>query len=188
MPFLQDAMPSITKLANLTLSDSDKVADIMQKAALIKSLPKEEKKAEVQALLSTLIQIKNDNPEINKIIEKDIPKLLTDYADKLGPVVQEFLDKKPIGQKLKLEGKKLVELAGKHAPELIKIADKINKREYGGVIVPAFKLLADPKVLGLAAKSIVNLGTSTLSKKPVGRHTNKVLEERQQVSEKNIRR
>lgn len=122
MPFLQDAMPSITKLANLTLSDSDKVADIMQKAALIKSLPKEEKKAEVQALLSTLIQIKNDNPEINKIIEKDIPKLLTDHADKLGPVVQEFLDKKPIGQKLKLEGKKLVELAGKHAPELIKIA------------------------------------------------------------------
>ncbi|HJD67709.1 MAG TPA: hypothetical protein LFV66_04615 [Rickettsia endosymbiont of Bembidion lapponicum] len=97
MPFLQDAMPSITKLANLTLSDSDKVADIMQKAALIKSLPKEEKKEEIQALLSTLIEIKNNNPEINKIIEKDIPKLLTDHADKLGPVVQEFLDKKPIG-------------------------------------------------------------------------------------------
>ena len=44
MPFLQDAMPSINKLANLALADSDKVADIMQKAALIKSLPKEEKK------------------------------------------------------------------------------------------------------------------------------------------------
>ncbi|ABV79665.1 hypothetical protein A1I_06745 [Rickettsia bellii OSU 85-389] len=179
MPFLQDAMPSITKIANLALSDSDKVADIMQKAALIKSLPKEEKKEELKALLSTLIEIKNNNPEINKIIEKDIPNLLTTHADKLGPVVQEFLDTKPIGQKLKLEGKKLVELAGKHAPELIKIADKINKREYGGVIVPAFKLLADPKVLGLVAKSIVNLGTSTISKKPVGPHTNKVLEERQ---------
>lgn len=179
MPFLQDAMPSITKLTNLALADSDKVADIMQKAALIKSLPKEEKKEEVQALLSTLIEIKNNNPEINKIIEKDIPKLLTDHADKLGPVVQEFLDKKPIGQKLKLEGKKLVEIAGKHAPELIKIADKINKHEYGGVIVPTFKLLADPKVLGLAAKSIVNLSTSKFRKEPIGKHTNKVLEERQ---------
>ncbi|WP_341794817.1 hypothetical protein [Rickettsia endosymbiont of Rhinocyllus conicus] len=179
MPFLQDAMPSITKLANFALADSDKVADIMQKAALIKSLPKEEKKEEVKVLLSTLIEIKNNNPEINKIIEKDIPDLLTTHAKTLGPIVQEFLDTKPIGQKLKLEGKKLVELAGKHAPELIKIADKINKHEYGGVIVPAFKLLADPKVLGLVAKSIVNLGTSTLSKKPVGPHTNKVLEERQ---------
>ena len=97
----------------------------------------------------------------------------------MGPVVQEFLDKKPIGQKLKLEGKKLVEIAGKHAPELIKIADKINKHEYGGVIVPTFKLLADPKVLVLAAKSIVNLSTSKFRKEPIGKHTNKVLEERQ---------
>ncbi|HJD60880.1 MAG TPA: hypothetical protein LFV90_01690 [Rickettsia endosymbiont of Columbicola hoogstraali] len=123
------------------------------------------------------MEIKNNIPEINKIIEKDIPKLLTDHADKLGPVVQEFLDKKPIGQKLKLEGKKLVEIAGKHAPELIKIADKINKHEYGGVIVPTFKLLADPKVLGLAAKSIVNLSTSKFRKEPIiGKHTNKVFE------------
>lgn len=52
MPFLQDAMPSITKLANLTLSDSDKVADIMQKAALIKSLPKEEKKQKYKHYLA----------------------------------------------------------------------------------------------------------------------------------------
>ncbi|HJD62354.1 MAG TPA: hypothetical protein LFW14_02025 [Rickettsia endosymbiont of Degeeriella rufa] len=44
MPFLQDAMPSITKLANHAFADSDKIANIMQKAALIKSLRKEEKK------------------------------------------------------------------------------------------------------------------------------------------------
>ncbi|HJD60881.1 MAG TPA: hypothetical protein LFV90_01695 [Rickettsia endosymbiont of Columbicola hoogstraali] len=36
MPFLQDAMPSITKLANHAFADSDKIANIMQKAALIK--------------------------------------------------------------------------------------------------------------------------------------------------------
>ncbi|HJD67710.1 MAG TPA: hypothetical protein LFV66_04620 [Rickettsia endosymbiont of Bembidion lapponicum] len=39
--------------------------------------------------------------------------------------------------------------------------------------------MADPKVLGLAAKSIVNLTTSKFRKEPIGKHTNKVLEERQ---------
>ncbi|WP_017208614.1 hypothetical protein [Rickettsia australis] len=43
MPFLKDALPSITKLASLALADNDKVADIIQNTQLIKSLPKEEK-------------------------------------------------------------------------------------------------------------------------------------------------
>ncbi|MFV9948815.1 MAG: hypothetical protein AB8U98_05940, partial [Rickettsia conorii subsp. raoultii] len=92
-PFLKDALPSITKLASLALSDSDKVAD--KKFQLIKPLPKEEKSKEekvkeVKELISPLIQIKNHNPEINKIIEKDLPELLTKHASSLGPVVDEF--------------------------------------------------------------------------------------------------
>lgn len=94
-PFLKDALPSITKLASLALSDSDKVADIIQKFQLIKPLPKEEKLKEekvkeVKELISPLIQIKNHNPEISKIIEKDLPELLTKHASSLGPVVDEF--------------------------------------------------------------------------------------------------
>ncbi|WP_085065746.1 hypothetical protein [Rickettsia peacockii] len=93
--FLKDALPSITKLASLALPDSDKVADIIQKFQLIKPLPKEEKSKEekvkeVKELISPLIQIKNHNPEIRKIIEKDLPELLTKHASSLGPVVDEF--------------------------------------------------------------------------------------------------
>lgn len=181
MPFVKDVLPSITKLASLALSDSDKIADVIQKAQLIKSLPKEEKSKEVKELISTLIQIKDNNPEINKIIEKDLPELLTKHASSLGPVVDEFLNKTPKGQKLKLDGEKLVKIAGKHAPELIKIADKFSKHEYGKIIVPALKLLSDPKVLGVVAETIVNLGKSKFSKdkEAVGSHTSKVLEERQ---------
>lgn len=181
MPFVKDVLPSITKLSSLALSDSDKVADIIQKAQLIKSLPKEEKSKEVKELISTLIQIKDNNTEINKIIEKDLPELLTKHASSLGPVVDEFLNKTPKGQKLKLDGEKLVKIAGKHAPELIKIADKFSKHEYGKIIVPALKLLSDPKVLGVVAETIVNLGKSKFSKdkEAVGLHTSKVLEERQ---------
>jgi|GEM_PF-6643367 len=183
MPFLKDALPSISKLASLALSDSDKIADIIQKTQLIKSLSKEEKSKEVKALINTLIQIKNDNPEINKIIEKDLPELLTKHASSLGSVVDEFLNKTPTGQKLKLDGEKLVKIAGKHAPELIKIADKFSKHEYGKIIVPVLKLLSDPKVLGVVVESIINLGKSKFSKdkEPVGLHTSKVLEERKQT-------
>ncbi len=128
-----------------------------------------------------MIEIKNNNPEISKIIEKDLPELLTKHASSLGPVVDEFLNKTPKGQKLKLDGEKLVKIAGKHAPELIKIADKFSKHEYGKIIVPALKLLSDPKVLGVVAETIVNLGKSKFSKdkEAVGLHTSKVLEERQ---------
>ncbi|MCZ6896947.1 MAG: hypothetical protein O7C68_05100, partial [Rickettsia endosymbiont of Ixodes ricinus] len=74
--------------------------DVIQKFQLIKSLPKEEqskeaKVKEVKELISTLIQIKNHNPEISKIIEKDLPELLTKHASSLGPVVDEFLNKTP---------------------------------------------------------------------------------------------
>ncbi|MCX4080271.1 hypothetical protein N7280_06780 [Rickettsia rhipicephali] len=93
-PFLKDALPSITKLASLALSDSDKVADIIQKFQLIKPLPKEEKSKEEKVKevkeFSPLIQIKNHNPEISKIIEKDLPELLIKHASSLGPVVDEF--------------------------------------------------------------------------------------------------
>ncbi|HJD58402.1 MAG TPA: hypothetical protein LFV92_04300 [Rickettsia endosymbiont of Ceroptres masudai] len=52
--------------------------------------------------------------------------------------------------------------------------------EYGKIIVPALKLLSDPKVLGVVADTIVNLGKSKFSKdkEAVGSHTSKVLEER----------
>ncbi|WP_215426206.1 hypothetical protein [Rickettsia tamurae] len=44
--------------------------------------------------------------------------------------------------------------------------------------MPALKLLSDPKVLGVVAETIVNLGKSKFSKdkEAVGPHTNKVLE------------
>ena len=194
-PFLKDALPSITKLASLSLSDSDKIADIIQKAQLIKSFPKEEKSKEekvkeVKELIGTLIQIKNNNPEISKIIEKDLPELLTKHSSSLGPVVDEFLNKTPKGQELKLDGEKLVKIVSKYAPELIKIADKFSKHEYGKVIVPALKLLSDPKVLGVVAETIVNLGKSKFSKdkEPIGTHTSKVLEERQREMGKSGRR
>ncbi|GAA5252233.1 hypothetical protein [Candidatus Rickettsia kedanie] len=186
MPFLKDALPSITKLASLALADNDKVADIIQNTQLIKSLPKaekskEEKVQEVKELIGTLIEIKNHNPKISKIIEKDLPELFKKYASSLGPVVDELLNKIPKGQKLKLNGEKLVKIAGKHALELIKIADKFSKHEYGKIIVPALKLLSDPKVLGVVVETIVNLGKSKFSKdiEAVGPHTSKVLEERQ---------
>ncbi|WP_016917413.1 hypothetical protein [Rickettsia honei] len=66
---------------------------LIQKFQLIKPLPKEEKSKEVKEvkeLISPLIQIKNHNPEIRKIIEKDLPELLTKHASSLGPVVDEF--------------------------------------------------------------------------------------------------
>ncbi|BDU59695.1 hypothetical protein FLA4_01050 [Candidatus Rickettsia kotlanii] len=55
---------------------------LIQKFQLIKLLPKEEKLKEekikeVKELISPLIQIKNHNPEIRTIIEKDLPELLT---------------------------------------------------------------------------------------------------------------
>ncbi|ABV75302.1 hypothetical protein A1C_05250 [Rickettsia akari str. Hartford] len=95
MPFLKDALPSITKLASLALAYNNKVADIIQNTQLIKSVPKEEKSKEekvqeIKELIGTLIEIKNHNPKISNIIEKDLLALLTKHASSLGPVVDEI--------------------------------------------------------------------------------------------------
>ncbi|MEY4463098.1 MAG: hypothetical protein RLZZ81_69 [Pseudomonadota bacterium] len=127
MPFLAEALPSLTKLASSSLAEGEKVADIIQKAQLIKSLPKEEKSKEVKGLINAVIQLQNDNPEIKKVIQQELPELLEKHANTLGPVVNEFLKETSIGQKLKLDGEKLVNIASKHAPDLINIADKFSK-------------------------------------------------------------
>lgn len=83
------------QLLNLQVSLFPIAIKIIQKFQLIKPLPKEEKSKEekvkeVKELISPVIQIKNHNPEIRKIIEKDLPELLTKHASSLGPVVDEF--------------------------------------------------------------------------------------------------
>ncbi|MFY9589140.1 hypothetical protein [Rickettsia endosymbiont of Halotydeus destructor] len=184
IPFIKDALPSLTKLAHSSLADSDKVADIIQKAQLIKSLPKEEKSKEVKGLVSSIIQLQNDNPEIKQVIQQELPDLLTKHAEALGPVVDEFLKKTAIGQKLKLDGEKLIKIAASHTPDLINITDKFSKGKYISMIGSVLKLSTDPKVLGVIAESIINLGKSKfrgdkeVPKEPIGKHTSRVLEEK----------
>ncbi|HJD55539.1 MAG TPA: hypothetical protein LFW21_02615 [Rickettsia endosymbiont of Pyrocoelia pectoralis] len=175
IPFLKDAMPSLTELADATLSKSDEVANIIQKAQLIKTLPKEEKSKEVKELIGAVMQLKNNDPKIKEIIEEKIPKILTEHANSLGPVVEEFLETTSVGKKLKLDGEKLIKIAGKHVPELSKIADKYSKREYAGMVLPTMKLLLDPKVLGVIAESAINLGKDKI----LGPNTQKVIEQRE---------
>jgi len=103
---LAEALPSLTKLASSSLAEGERVADIIQKAQLIKSLPKEEKSKEVKGLINAVIQLQNDNPEIKKVIQQELPELLEKHANTLGPVVNEFLKETSIGQKLKLDGEK----------------------------------------------------------------------------------
>ncbi|WP_341787722.1 hypothetical protein [Rickettsia endosymbiont of Cantharis rufa] len=80
-------MPSFTKLASPSLAESEKVADIIQKAQLIKSLPKEEKSKEVKGLINSVIQLQNDSSEIKKVIQQELLELLEKHANTLGPVV-----------------------------------------------------------------------------------------------------
>lgn len=191
LPFLKDAMPSISKLASAALSESDQVADIMQKAQLIKTLPKEEKTQELKELITSCVELKNKNPQVKQIIENDIPEILTKHSETLGPVVEDFLNKTPMGKKLKLDGEKLIEIAGKHTPELLKIADKFSKREYGKMILPTLKLLADPKVVGVIAESLVNLGKYKLKgkeKEVVGPHTAKLAQNKRNSKQASINR
>jgi hypothetical protein len=183
MPFLADALPSLTKLASSSLAESEKVADIIQKAQLIKSLPKEEKSKEVKGLINSVIQLQNDNPEIKKVIQQELPELLEKHANTLGPVVNEFLKETSIGQKLKLDGEKLVNIASKHAPDLINIADKFSKGKYISMIGSVLKLSTDPKVLGVIAESAINLGKY----KVLGPNTAKLLEKRGEESKQTSR-
>ncbi|MGX6959820.1 MAG: hypothetical protein ACIPMY_00880 [Rickettsia endosymbiont of Pentastiridius leporinus] len=175
IPFLKDSLPLLTELTNATLSKSDEVANIIQKVQLIKTLPKDEKSKEVKELIGSVMQLKNNDPKVKEIVEKKIPEILTKHANSLGPVVEEFLNTTPIGKKLKLDGEKLIKIAGKHVPEFSKIADKYSKREYAGMVIPTMKLLLDPKVLGIIAESIINLGKDKI----LGPNTQRVIKERE---------
>jgi hypothetical protein len=103
------------------------------------------------------VEFKNKNPEVKGVIEQEIPKLFTQHAEKLGPVVDKFLNQTIVGKNLRIKGEDLVKIASKKMPQLTEAAELFATKQYGKLIPKALGILFDKDVLGLAVTSALDV-------------------------------
>ncbi|MCC8368913.1 MAG: pentapeptide repeat-containing protein [Rickettsia endosymbiont of Oxypoda opaca] len=159
LPFMEEILPLVTKLTKNSLEgeNKEKLTELFSQIQEVINIHPDNQSEKVGVVVKSLISFKKANPEIENIIEKEIPELLVKHADTLGPVVEEFLNKTEMGKKAKIQGEKVIQVLGEHAPALGKIASSYSKGQYGTMVKPIFELLADKKVLGIITKSVINL-------------------------------
>ncbi|WP_341793601.1 MULTISPECIES: pentapeptide repeat-containing protein [unclassified Rickettsia] len=201
LPFMEEILPLVTKLTKNSLEgeNKEKLTELFSQIQEVMNAHPDNQSEKVGIVVKSLISFKKANPEIEKILEKEIPELLVKHADTLGPVVEEFLNKTEMGKKVKIQGEKIIQVLGEHAPALGKIVSSYSKGQYGAMVRPIFELLADKKVLGIITKSIINLSAykfqesfvpNKIRNKVIGSEMNKtiveLLETQSTLSDKQI--
>ena len=151
---VSSALPVITELLQSTLQDQHSLMQIIDdtKALVTNNYDRNS----IDKLVGSIIDLKNNNPAINKALTEDLPTILSKHSEDIGKVVDGLLNNTKIGQQLKLDTKKVVDVVAEKLPELIKVAEAYNNGKYGEMIASGAKILFDKKVLGLAVGAAGN--------------------------------
>jgi len=158
IPFLVDLLPILTKFSQSCLEKPEELTNIILQTQEAIKAPADSKEAteKFNEVVKSLVSFKNSNSEIKKVVEKELPNLLTKHAQALGPVVDKFLSQTAIGKKFRLKGERILEALGERAPEIGKIGTLFQEGKYAAMIPPVMKVLANTAVLGLIATGISN--------------------------------
>jgi hypothetical protein len=93
-------LPLVSKLASSAAKDKEGLQSIIMQAQNVMRAPKEEQEKLTLKLVGSILEFKNKNPEVGKLIDEEIPKLLTEHSEKLGSVVDQFLNQTKIGKNI----------------------------------------------------------------------------------------
>lgn len=158
IPFLVDLLPLLTKFSQSCLEKPEELANIILQTQEAINAPADSKEApeKLNELVKSLVSFKNSNPEIKKVVEKELPNLLTKHAQALGSVVDKFLSQTAIGKKFRLKGERILEALGKRSTEMGEIGTLFQEGKYAAMVPPIMKVLANTAVLGLIATGIGN--------------------------------
>ncbi|WP_425362147.1 pentapeptide repeat-containing protein [Candidatus Tisiphia endosymbiont of Mystacides longicornis] len=157
IPFIVDVLPILTELTENCLKDRDGLRLIIEQTKDTMNAPESEQSEKVSKLVDSLIKFNKDNPDVKKVLQKEIPDLLIKHAKDLGPVVEKFLNETKMGKKLKLKGEAVVKVLGDHSKDLGAITTAYSKKEYGAMVRPLMGLLFDKKVLTLAVGAVASI-------------------------------
>lgn len=116
--------------------------------------PEAERGKLTMKLVDEIFAFKDRNPEVNRILQEDLPKLLVDNSEGLGKIVDKFLTDSPTGRNINIKGKDIIAVASKNLPQLIEISVLNKNGNYAKLIPKLFKLVtSDKEVLNLVMKA-----------------------------------
>ena len=150
-------LPLVSKLASSAMKDKEGLQSIIMQAQNVMQAPKEEQEKLTLKLVGSILEFKNKNPEIGQLIDKEIPKLLAEHSEKLGSVVDQFLNQTKIGKNLRIKGEDVVKIVGSKMPQLTEAAELYTTKQYGKLIPKALGILFDKEVLKLVTTSALDV-------------------------------
>jgi hypothetical protein len=150
-------LPLVSKLASSAAKDKEGLQSIIMQAQNVMRAPKEEQEKLTLKLVGSILEFKNKNPEVGKLIDEEIPKLLTEHSEKLGSVVDQFLNQTKIGKNLRIKGEDVVKIVGNKMPQLTEAAELYTTKQYAKLIPKALGILFDKEVLKLVTTSALDV-------------------------------
>ncbi|MCA0254899.1 MAG: pentapeptide repeat-containing protein, partial [Proteobacteria bacterium] len=152
--FIASALPLFTKLAQESLKDKEGMIQLMNQFQAAVNAPEAERGKLTMKLVDEIFAFKDRNPEVNRILQEDLPKLLVDNSEGLGKIVDKFLTDSPTGRNINIKGKDIIAVASKNLPQLIEISVLNKNGNYAKLIPKLFKLVtSDKEVLNLVMKA-----------------------------------
>ena len=152
---LIDAAPMVDKLAQATLKEKDKLVTIISDIRDLANAPEENQKKAVLKVVSNIISLKESNPDLKDIFDKELPALLEKNHEQLAKVIDGVIHTKA-GPGLKLKTEKIIKIVADNLPAVTELADLYSKGKYASMF---------PKIVKLAfKKDVLSTAIGTLSR------------------------
>lgn len=147
------AAPMVDKLAKATLKEKDQlvtiISDVRDLANMPKGTSKDTQEKAVLKVVSNVIALKNNNPELKSVFDNELPGLLENNKAQLAKVIDGVIATKA-GPGLKLETEKIISIAAKNLPAVTELADLYSKGSYAAMFPKIVKLAFQKDVLSTA--------------------------------------
>ena len=106
---LIDAAPMVDKLAKATLKEKDQLVTIISDIRDLANAPEENQKKSVLKVVSNIITLKENSPELRDIFDKELPGLLEKNQQQSAKVIDGVIHTKA-GPGLKLKTEKIIKI------------------------------------------------------------------------------
>ena len=156
---MEQAKKAFTPLAPM-VKEKDGVeltAEQLKMQATKRNVDKQKKEKEISSLVNSVLNLKNNDPALKQLIDEGFPTILAKHSELLGGLLDEFLNKTTLGKYVDIRAKDYLEVASRHIPKLIDIAQLYNDKQYTRMILKASTLIFKKGVLVLAGKTMMRV-------------------------------
>ena len=129
---MEQAKKAFTPLAPM-VKEKDGVeltAEQLKMQATKRNVDKQKKEKEISSLVNSVLNLKNNDPALKQLIDEGFPTILAKHSELLGGLLDEFLNKTTLGKYVDIRAKDYLEVASRHIPKLIDIAQLYNDKQY----------------------------------------------------------